>query len=168
MALRALKNLISRPDRSRAEETLYSRIRASNSFGKRSGPLHSSASSLIVQDVEQANSPPPSTPISSECALVDEKELQRDDGPIGTQQIFSPRLLSDFTLGLSDGLTVPFALTAGLSALGDTRVVIFGGLAELVAGAISMGVAGYLGAKSERYVLATASYLNRKSGASSR
>lgn len=60
-----------------------------------------------------------------------------------------PRLISDATIGLSDGLTVPFALTAGLSALGTTRTVIFGGLAELIAGAISMGLGGYLGAKSE-------------------
>ena len=59
------------------------------------------------------------------------------------------RVISDATIGLSDGLTVPFALTAGLSALGDTKVVIFGGLAELIAGAISMGLGGYLGAKSE-------------------
>jgi VIT family len=59
------------------------------------------------------------------------------------------RVLSDAIIGLSDGLTVPFALTAGLSALGDTKVVIFGGLAELIAGAISMGLGGYLGAKSE-------------------
>lgn len=59
------------------------------------------------------------------------------------------RVISDATIGLSDGLTVPFALTAGLSALGNTRVVIYGGLAELIAGAISMGLGGYLGAKSE-------------------
>lgn len=59
------------------------------------------------------------------------------------------RVISDATIGLSDGLTVPFALTAGLSALGNTRVVIFGGLAELIAGAISMGLGGYLGAKTE-------------------
>ncbi|KAF2223704.1 Ccc1 family, partial [Elsinoe ampelina] len=61
----------------------------------------------------------------------------------------SPRVLADATIGLSDGLTVPFALTAGLSALGDTRVVIYGGFAELFAGAISMGVGGYLGARGE-------------------
>lgn len=60
-----------------------------------------------------------------------------------------PRVISDATIGLSDGLTVPFALTAGLSALGDTRVVIYGGFAELIAGALSMGLGGYLGAKSE-------------------
>jgi len=62
---------------------------------------------------------------------------------------FDPKFISDATIGLSDGLTVPFALTAGLSALGDTRVVIFGGLAELIAGSISMGLGGYLGSKSE-------------------
>jgi hypothetical protein len=62
---------------------------------------------------------------------------------------FDARFISDAIIGLSDGLTVPFALTAGLSALGDTKVVIYGGLAELTAGAISMGLGGYLGAKSE-------------------
>jgi len=62
------------------------------------------------------------------------------------------RVISDATIGLSDGLTVPFALTAGLSALGNTKVVIFGGFAELIAGAISMGLGGYLGAKSEAWV----------------
>jgi hypothetical protein len=59
------------------------------------------------------------------------------------------RVVSDAILGLSDGLTVPFALTAGLTALGDTKVVILGGIAELIAGAISMGLGGYVGAKSE-------------------
>jgi VIT1/CCC1 family predicted Fe2+/Mn2+ transporter len=61
----------------------------------------------------------------------------------------SARVVSDAVIGLSDGLTVPFALSAGLSALGSTKVVIYGGLAELIAGAISMGLGGYLGAKSE-------------------
>lgn len=62
------------------------------------------------------------------------------------------RVISDAIIGLSDGLTVPFALTAGLSALGSKNVVIYGGLAELAAGAISMGLGGYLGAKSEECV----------------
>ena len=61
----------------------------------------------------------------------------------------NPRIIADATIGLSDGLTVPFALTAGLSTLGDTNVVIYGGLAELMAGSISMGLGGYLGARSE-------------------
>jgi hypothetical protein len=61
----------------------------------------------------------------------------------------SPRVISDAILGLSDGLTVPFALTAGLSAFGNARLVVLGGLAELIAGAISMGLGGFVGAKSE-------------------
>lgn len=65
---------------------------------------------------------------------------------------FDARYVSDATIGLSDGLTVPFALTAGLSALGDSKVVIIGGLAELIAGSISMGLGGYLGARSEAFV----------------
>lgn len=60
-----------------------------------------------------------------------------------------PRIISDLIIGLSDGLTVPFALTAGLSSLGDSKLVITGGFAELISGAISMGLGGYLGAKSE-------------------
>ncbi|KAH8647778.1 Ccc1 family, partial [Xylariales sp. PMI_506] len=60
------------------------------------------------------------------------------------------RVISDAIIGLSDGLTVPFALTAGLSAMGNTKVVVYGGMAELIAGAISMGLGGYLGAKSEQ------------------
>ncbi|KAL2826991.1 VIT family-domain-containing protein [Aspergillus cavernicola] len=64
-------------------------------------------------------------------------------------RLIDGRVISDAIIGLSDGMTVPFALTAGLSALGDTKVVVFGGFAELIAGAISMGLGGYLGAKSE-------------------
>lgn len=93
----------------------------------------------------------------------DEKELQlrlHPDMESGEKQNtekksgrwIDGRTVSDAIIGLSDGMTVPFALTAGLSALGDTKVVVFGGMAELIAGAISMGLGGYLGAKSEEYV----------------
>ncbi|MCJ1303145.1 hypothetical protein MMC08_005952 [Hypocenomyce scalaris] len=75
----------------------------------------------------------------------------REDEPTGKRRRFElrPRMISDSIIGLSDGLTVPFALTAGLSSLGDTRLVVLGGLAELIAGAISMGLGGFIGAKSE-------------------
>jgi len=53
-------------------------------------------------------------------------------------------------IGLSDGLTVPFALAAGLSSLGESKLVVLGGLAELIAGAISMGIGGFLASQSER------------------
>ncbi|KAJ6446150.1 vacuolar iron transporter Ccc1 [Purpureocillium lavendulum] len=62
---------------------------------------------------------------------------------------FLTRFLSDFTLGFSDGLTVPFALTAGLSSLGRADTVIYAGIAELCAGSISMGIGGYLSARDE-------------------
>lgn len=66
-----------------------------------------------------------------------------------SHDLINPRVMSDIIIGLSDGLTVPFALTAGLSSLGNSRLVITGGLAELVSGAISMGLGGFLAAKSE-------------------
>lgn len=59
------------------------------------------------------------------------------------------RFLADFTLGFADGLTVPFALTAGLSSLGQTETVISAGMAEICAGSISMGIGGYLSAKGD-------------------
>ncbi|EFX00065.1 kinase activator protein [Grosmannia clavigera kw1407] len=59
----------------------------------------------------------------------------------------SRRFWADFTLGFADGLTVPFALTAGLSSLGQTDTVLSAGLAEISAGCISMGIGGYLSAR---------------------
>ncbi|KAJ5551194.1 hypothetical protein N7535_000863 [Penicillium sp. DV-2018c] len=77
------------------------------------------------------------------------KHSRHDDSERKSSRFIDGRTVSDAIIGLSDGMTVPFALTAGLSALGDTKIVVFGGLAELIAGAISMGLGGYLGAKSE-------------------
>ena len=45
-------------------------------------------------------------------------------------------------------MTVPFALTAGLSSLGTSKLVVYGGIAELIAGTISMGVGGFRESKS--------------------
>ncbi|KAE9962604.1 hypothetical protein BLS_000123 [Venturia inaequalis] len=58
--------------------------------------------------------------------------------------------MRDAILGFADGLTVPFALTAGLSAVGSIRIVIVGGLAELFAGAISMGLGAWLAVESDK------------------
>ncbi|AEO63089.1 uncharacterized protein THITE_41067 [Thermothielavioides terrestris NRRL 8126] len=66
------------------------------------------------------------------------------------------RFLADFTLGFADGLTVPFALTAGLSSLGQTDTVIYAGMAEICAGSISMGIGGYLSARGEVTAAASA------------
>jgi vacuolar iron transporter family protein len=56
----------------------------------------------------------------------------------------------DIIIGMSDGLTVPFTLAAGLSGVSNsTAIVITGGLAEMAAGAISMGLGGYQAARSD-------------------
>jgi vacuolar iron transporter family protein len=56
----------------------------------------------------------------------------------------------DIVIGMSDGLTVPFALAAGLSgAVEATGIIITAGLAEVAAGAIAMGLGGYLAAKTD-------------------
>src|SRR6476646_1137207 len=56
----------------------------------------------------------------------------------------------DVVIGMSDGLTVPFALAAGLSgAVTAAHVVITAGLAEVAAGSIDMGLGGYLAARSD-------------------
>ncbi|MGA3014957.1 MAG: VIT1/CCC1 transporter family protein [Bacteroidales bacterium] len=59
-------------------------------------------------------------------------------------------LVKDIIIGMSDGLTVPFALTAGLSGVLDTNhLIIVSGLAEITAGCISMGLGGFLAGQSE-------------------
>jgi len=56
----------------------------------------------------------------------------------------------DIVIGMSDGLTVPFALAAGLSgAVNSTGIIVTAGLAEIAAGSIAMGLGGYLAAKSD-------------------
>ncbi|MBV9469912.1 MAG: VIT1/CCC1 transporter family protein [Abitibacteriaceae bacterium] len=56
----------------------------------------------------------------------------------------------DIVIGTSDGLTVPFALAAGLSgALASTHIVVKAGLSEIAAGSIAMGLGGYLAAQSD-------------------
>ena len=56
----------------------------------------------------------------------------------------------DIGIGMADGLTVPFALAAGLSgAVDTTRSIVTAGLAEIAAGSIAMGLGGYLAAKSD-------------------
>ena len=56
----------------------------------------------------------------------------------------------DIVIGMSDGLTVPFALAAGLSgAVSSTTIIVTAGLAEIAAGSIAMGLGGYLAARSD-------------------
>jgi VIT1/CCC1 family predicted Fe2+/Mn2+ transporter len=59
-------------------------------------------------------------------------------------------LVRDIVIGMSDGLTVPFALAAGISgAVASTGIVVTAGLAEVAAGSIAMGLGGYLASRSD-------------------
>ena len=63
----------------------------------------------------------------------------------------SSDFITDIVIGMSDGLTVPFALAAGLSgAVSSNTIVITAGIAEIVAGCIAMGLGGYLAGKTEQ------------------
>src|SRR5438046_1626865 len=63
----------------------------------------------------------------------------------------SSDLLTDIVIGMSDGLTVPFALAAGLSgAVDSTSVIVLAGVAEIAAGSIAMGLGGFLAGKTEQ------------------
>lgn len=59
-------------------------------------------------------------------------------------------LVRDVVIGMSDGLTVPFALAAGLTgAISQTHVIVTAGVAEIAAGSIAMGLGGYLAARGD-------------------
>jgi VIT1/CCC1 family predicted Fe2+/Mn2+ transporter len=67
------------------------------------------------------------------------------------EHLGSSAFITDVVIGMSDGLTVPFALAAGLSgAVQSNAVVITAGIAEIVAGSIAMGLGGYLSGKTEQ------------------
>lgn len=66
------------------------------------------------------------------------------------QHLTSAAWLTDIVIGMSDGLTVPFALAAGLSgAVSNTSIIVIAGIAEIAAGSIAMGLGGYLAGKTE-------------------
>lgn len=67
------------------------------------------------------------------------------------EHLTSSALISDIVIGMSDGLTVPFALAAGLSgAVHNTSIIVIAGIAEIAAGSIAMGLGGYLSGKTEQ------------------
>ena len=66
------------------------------------------------------------------------------------EHIKSSDFIKDIVIGMSDGLTVPFALAAGLSgAVDSASLVVTAGIAEIAAGSIAMGLGGYLAGRAE-------------------
>ncbi len=67
------------------------------------------------------------------------------------EHLTSSAWISDVVIGMSDGLTVPFALATGLSgAVDSTSIIVIAGIAEVAAGSIAMGLGGYLSGKTEQ------------------
>lgn len=67
------------------------------------------------------------------------------------KHFMAPDFIRDIVIGMADGLTVPFALAAGLSGTVSTAsLVVIAGLAEIAAGSIAMGLGGYLAARTDR------------------
>lgn len=77
--------------------------------------------------------------------------LHHDRNPHHEEHLKSSAALRDIVIGMSDGLTVPFALAAGLSgAVDSTSIIVIAGIAEVAAGSIAMGLGGYLAGKTEQ------------------
>jgi len=147
MALLFLKSVVF-PRMKASRSTSYSPIHNTPSDFARRPSTSQSHSSSSSTDLSRTTSSDPEKGFHHEFSDSESRTSEKETAQ-GVNSTFTNRLISDATIGLSDGLTVPFALTAGLSALGSSRVVVYGGLAELIAGAISMGLGGYLGAQSE-------------------
>jgi len=103
----------------------------------------------------------------SEIVPKKRRNMVEHEGPHAENHQAYGTFVRDIIIGFSDGLTVPFALTAGLSSfvsllypsipysltiprLGSAKLVIVGGLAELFSGAISMGLGGFLASLTDR------------------
>ncbi|BGP00842.1 Protein CCC1 [Rhodotorula toruloides] len=110
------------------------------------------ASNAPVWSLEASADGNAEVPLAAKCDLHNRertvccRDLKGDD----ERHLIDPDVVKDIIIGLADGLTVPFALTAGLSSLGSSKLVVTAGIAELVSGALSMGVGGYLSAQAER------------------
>jgi len=77
-------------------------------------------------------------------------DTKRNMGTHDEKHFQSGELVRDVVIGMADGLTVPFALAAGLSgAVSSTRLIVIAGMAEIAAGSIAMGLGGFLAAQGD-------------------
>jgi VIT1/CCC1 family predicted Fe2+/Mn2+ transporter len=77
-------------------------------------------------------------------------DVHRPRDPNPERHFTATDIVRDIVIGMSDGLTVPFALAAGISGAGAaTHIVVTAGLAEIAAGSIAMGLGGYLAARTD-------------------
>src|SRR5258706_13750167 len=82
--------------------------------------------------------------------MVAAREAFMPQTPHTEKHFTSSSTVRDVVIGMADGLTVPFALAAGLAgAVDSTAVIVTAGLAEIAAGAIAMGLGGYQAARTD-------------------
>ncbi|KAJ8605413.1 hypothetical protein MRB53_041454 [Persea americana] len=137
--------------------------KAQNAATKPSKPTIATAAPAVtvVEEAPQAQRPssihseivisePGSNPQAS--GLFTTTPSDPEKSPAERKRAFwrSPAILRNSIIGFSDGMTMPFALAAGLSAFGSTRLAAIGGLAEIVSGVISMAFGAYLAALTDR------------------
>jgi VIT1/CCC1 family predicted Fe2+/Mn2+ transporter len=85
-----------------------------------------------------------------EAAGFSKEDLPMPATPHIEQHFTGSEMVRDIVIGMSDGLTVPFALAAGLSgAVASSSIVVTAGVAEVAAGSIAMGLGGYLAARTD-------------------
>src|SRR5690348_1822470 len=85
---------------------------------------------------------------SSSCCCPESAPMPQT--PHVERHFTASETVRDIVIGMSDGLTVPFALAAGLTgAVASTTLIVTAGLAEIAAGSIAMGLGGYLAARSD-------------------
>jgi VIT1/CCC1 family predicted Fe2+/Mn2+ transporter len=83
-------------------------------------------------------------------AISDQEEIMTAQAHV-ERHFRANETVRDIVIGMSDGLTVPFALAAGISGVpgAQTKIVVLAGLAEIAAGSIAMGLGGYLAAQTD-------------------
>ncbi len=95
--------------------------------------------------------PDPAAPAAAAAAATRDGLPPMPGGPPHEESHFTASAtVRDLVIGTADGLTVPFALAAGLSgAVAANPLIVTAGLAEIAAGCVAMGLGGYLAARTE-------------------
>src|SRR5258708_7347149 len=104
-----------------------------------------------MSDPAPADAPPSPAPRGRLQSVPASRTLARmPPSPHREQHFTASETVRDIVIGLSDGLTVPFALAAGLTgAISQSRLIVTAGFAEIAAGSIAMGLGGYLAARGD-------------------
>lgn len=104
---------------------------------------------LLAPEQQGTNIPKVDYGLMRHHRVTDEESASTSSTAHLEKHFESPRIVSDAIIGFSDGLCVPFALVSGLASLDSSKVVVLAGFAELISGAISMGMGAWLACQSE-------------------